>query len=115
MLKQNGKALLTSQMARRAAYIKQVNNRNDFLMFTLTKTKSADAKSTNQILVLKVALKMKACRKDIHPIIIQSSFNSNSNYLLHTATSLLHHLLAIYNGNHLNYNAATHRYIFLCG
>ena len=26
---------------------------------------------------------------------------------------LLHHLIAIYHGNNLNYNAATHRYIFL--
>lgn len=62
-----------------------------------------------------LALMVKACKEDIHSNIIQSTFNSNSYYLLHIATSQLHHLIATYYGNHLNYNAATHRYIILCG
>lgn len=55
-----------------------------------------------------LALMVKACKKDIHSTIIQSTFNRNSYYLLHTATSQLHLLIAKYHGNHLNYNAATH-------
>ena len=56
---------------------------------------------------------MKACRKDIHPIIIQSSFNSYSNYLLHYATHSLHAIIDVYHRNLLLFNAATHRYILL--
>ena len=115
MLEQKGKSPSSIANGWRAAHIKQVNNWNGFLMFTSTKKRNPPMRNRQiRSLILKLALKMKACRKDFHPTIIQSTFNSNRYYLLHTATSQLHHLIAIYHGNHLNYNATTHRYIFLC-
>ena len=58
---------------------------------------------------------MKACRKDIHPIIIQSSFNSNSNNLQHYATHSLRIIWVIIHHNPLHLNIVTHRYNLFAG